>query len=127
LPAGVPAEVAALGSPEQVHAPDQRQARRSRLLLRGLAAALGLTVLALAGLLWWAADNPAPHWPPPDVALGVAFAFAVLGLLTTATSFVPWGGRWGRRPPSWSTATPWSSCAPAGTALSPGSRSARNG
>jgi hypothetical protein len=95
LPAGAPAEVKALGNPEQVHAPDERQARRNRLRLRGLAGGVGLVVLALAGLLWWAADNPAPHLPPPDVALGVAFAFAVLGVLTTATSFVPWGGRLG--------------------------------
>src|SRR5579872_5474044 len=45
LPAGVPAEVAALGNPEQVHAPDERQARRNRLLLRGMLGALGLIVL----------------------------------------------------------------------------------
>jgi hypothetical protein len=95
LPAGVPAEVKALGHPEQVHAPDECQARRNRLLLRGMAGALGLVVLALAGFLWWASDNPAPGLPPPDVALGIAFSFAVLGLLTTATSFIPWGGHWG--------------------------------
>jgi hypothetical protein len=97
LPAGVPAEVKALGHPEQVHAPDERQARRNRLLMRGTAGALGLAVLGLAGFLWWASDNPAPGLPSPDVALGVAFAFAVLGLLTTATSLAPWGGR-PRRP-----------------------------
>lgn len=98
LPAGVPAEVKALGNPEQVHAPDERQARRNRLLLRGGAAGVGVVVLALAGLLWWVSDNPAPHLPSPDVALGVAFAFAVLGFLTTATSFIPWGGRLGVPP-----------------------------
>src|SRR5215469_11292929 len=86
LPAGAPAEVAALGNPEQAHAPDEREARRNRRFLRGLAAAVGGMVLALAGLLWWAADHPAPNLPPPDVALGVALAFAVLGLLSTATS-----------------------------------------
>jgi hypothetical protein len=94
----VPAEVAALGNPEQVHAPDERQARRNRLALRGMLGALGLGVLALAGFLWWASDNPAPHFPPPDVALGLAFAFAVLGLLSTAASLAPWGGRWAAPP-----------------------------
>jgi hypothetical protein len=90
----VPAEVAALGYPEQTHEPDEGQARRNRLLLRGMVGALGLVVLALAGFLWWASDNPAPHLPPPDAALGIAIAFAVLGLLSTATSLAPWGGRW---------------------------------
>jgi hypothetical protein len=98
LPAGVPAAVAALGPPDQTHAPDEAQARRNRLYLRGLVGGVGLVVLALAGFLWWASDNPSPHLPPPDTALGVAIAFAVLGLLSTVTSLAPWGERWATPP-----------------------------
>jgi hypothetical protein len=96
LPAGAPAAVAALGNPEQVHEPDQRQVRRNRLLLRALGRPVGRVGQALAALHWWDSDNPAPHLPSPDVALGVAFA--VLGLLATATSLAPWGGRLGPPP-----------------------------
>jgi hypothetical protein len=98
LPAGVPAAVAALGPPDQTHAPDEDQSRRNRLLLRGLVGGVGLVVLALAGFLWWASDNPSPHLPPPDTALGVAIAFAVLGLLSAATSLAPWGERFATPP-----------------------------
>jgi hypothetical protein len=65
------------------------QARRNRVLLRGLVGGLGLVMLALAGRLWWAADSPSPLLPPPDVALGLAFAFAVLGLLLTVLAVAP--------------------------------------
>jgi hypothetical protein len=92
LPPGVPAEVAALGKPEQVHAPDPKQARHNRARLRGTIACLGLLGLALGGFLWWASDNPAPHLPSPDVALGLAIGFGALGLLTTVAAFSPRGG-----------------------------------
>jgi hypothetical protein len=97
LPADVPSDVAALGTPQQVHLPDEVQLRRNDLLLRIMAGCTALVLLAIAGLHFFLLYQPFGSDPPPrEVALSVGIGCAVLGLLFMATAIWFRASRWWR-------------------------------
>jgi hypothetical protein len=92
LPTPVPEEVAALGKPERVHLPDQKQFERNCLLARVLSGAVGLMLAVFAILILCLAKHK------PDLT-GVADVVP-LGLIGAAVPFIALaicfrGARWG--------------------------------
>jgi hypothetical protein len=103
LPAGVPADVTALGDPDQVYATDAARHRGVRRLGQGLIALLVVTLLALAGFHFYVAEHPLPAYDLSRGAahgagvgvVGVSLVLAVAGVVGTSTT---WGRRlWGPR------------------------------
>src|SRR5882672_8020279 len=96
LPPGVPAEVAALGNPERVHAPDEHQIRRTRLLFRVLCGCGAAIFFAITGSqLFLLSRSPSANLPPREVMLGIAIGAGVLALLQIAIAYLFTGTHWG--------------------------------
>jgi hypothetical protein len=89
LPAGVPAEVAARGEPEQVVATDEEQWQRNRTLVRVVFGLLALLLLAVAGFHLYTVNRPLQGYDlPRDVALGVGVGTGILALVLAALAVV---------------------------------------
>jgi hypothetical protein len=98
LPESVPAEVAALGKPERVYLPDDKQFQRKRMLVRVVAGACGLL---LAGLALTADFLGAPKPDAtgtvrvlPLVLIGAALPFFLVAMWFGGAR---WGEAWGPR------------------------------
>jgi hypothetical protein len=103
LPARVPADVAALGDPDQVYVTDAARHRGMRRLAQGLIAFLVVALLAVAGCHFYVAKHPVPaynlsHSAARGVGIGVtvvSLVLAVAGVVCTSTT---WGrSLWGPR------------------------------
>jgi hypothetical protein len=95
-PADLPPEVAALGAPEQVHAPDEAQVIRNRTYFSILAGCAALLLFAIAGFASYMAGRPlGPGAPPAEVLRGAGIGGVVLGALVVVFALWFRGSRWG--------------------------------